>query len=102
MVLNVSICNLNGKNNYVTTFLMENHRSIFQPIHLTSFDQNGYSEFTSVSMDKEFKLGISFKTVNPTGLILLSTFAVSVNISDLYNHLYAYFLCNPSKQLLKN
>lgn len=50
-------------------------RSVF----LMSFEGDGFAEFGSRPIEKNFKLGFSFKTTEPTGLLLLSTFAKSVS-----------------------
>ncbi|ODM90707.1 Laminin subunit alpha-1 [Orchesella cincta] len=59
-------------------------------VYLTSFEGNGYAEFGSQPIGKNFKLGFSFKTVDPTGLMVLSTFARSLESPD--EHYYAVFM----------
>jgi len=56
-------------------------------IYVTSFAGNGFTEFANQPMEKNFKFGLSFKTLAPTGLLLLSTSSGSntVNINTILN-----------------
>lgn len=47
-------------------------------VYLTSFEGNGYAEFASHGIGKNFKMGFTFKTQESNGLMVLSTFARGV------------------------
>ncbi|CAG7731120.1 unnamed protein product, partial [Allacma fusca] len=61
--------------------------------HTCSFEGDGFAEYASVSMGKDFVLGFSFKTLSPTGILALSTFATSSNDSPAEPY-YAIYLEN--------
>ena len=45
---------------------------------MVSFEGNGYSEYNSQPMGKDFLLGFSFKTLSSTGVLVVSTSAKQV------------------------
>ncbi|XP_021959945.2 laminin subunit alpha-1 isoform X2 [Folsomia candida] len=60
-------------------------------VYKTSFEGDGFAEFGSKPMAKSFKFGFSFKTLSPTGLLVLSTNAKLNSVDDNY---YAVYLEN--------